>query len=112
MTSALDRKACHDWPKPQVPFVGTPFFGKYAVSGAPSSTPDGQDPTTTTPTTPGSSTAPAVPDATTPQNGKDGGGTGSGGTKYPPQAYESPPQGAPAAPKGTAPAAGATPTTP
>jgi penicillin-binding protein 1A len=112
MTSAIDRKACHDWPKPQVPFVGTPFFGKYAVSGAPSSTPDGQDQTTTTPTTPGSSTAPAVPDATTPQNGKDGGGTGNGGTKYPPQAYESPPQGAPAAPKGTAPAAGATPTTP
>ncbi|MCW3038651.1 MAG: glycosyl transferase, partial [Solirubrobacterales bacterium] len=79
MTSAVDRKNCHDWPKPKEPFVAQPFFGKYASSRSGATNTTGTDPITPTPD-PGT-----------------GVGTGGGGTAYDPGAYAAPPQPAPAA---------------
>jgi penicillin-binding protein 1A len=73
---------CGDFPAPKHPFVSTPFFGKYAHSGGPSSpSPD------VTSTGPGTTT-------TTP-----------GGTAYPSDQYDTPPQTTPktATPKAPAP---------
>jgi penicillin-binding protein 1A len=67
-------KFCGDFRQPKVPFKPQPFFGKYSKMRA--------------------KTAPApAPGATQHEkNGKDRGAKGNGGTKYPPDAYESPPQ--------------------
>src|SRR3954468_4630050 len=88
---------CQDFPKPQQPFQGAPFFGHYARGGAP-----GQD----------SSVQPGGPNSyggqtTTPQPGagappvQPGNGNGNGKAQvkgnggYDPDLYESPPQKAP-----------------
>ena len=76
-------KFCGDFPKPKVPFAAQPFFGKYSRTGAKESKPDQQ---------PGAVTPGIAPDANGQGTGKDG-----GGTKYPPDAYEAPPQGQPPA---------------
>ncbi len=85
-------KFCGDFPKPKVPFAPQPFFGKYSRTGAKESKPDQQ------------------PGATQPGDTPDGNGQGTtgkdgGGTKYPPDAYEAPPQQTP----NTTPPAAATP---
>jgi penicillin-binding protein 1A len=109
---------CGDFPKPKVPFSPQPFFGRYS-RGTFKQTPD----QTTTPgvgaPTPGADspgTTPVQPTATTPDTtgatGGDttpdtGGGTpDGGGTAYPPDAYESPPQQTPATGGGTGAAPG------
>jgi penicillin-binding protein 1A len=107
MTGAVNRKGCKEWPQPKVPFAGAPFFGKYSTSGKASTATDPTG-TSTTPAT----TTPGAPRPVTPQNGKDGGGTGNGGSTYPPQAYESPPQGANPAPPAGGTGGGGAPTTP
>ncbi len=81
MTSVVNRKTCGEWPKPKEPFVSAPFFGTYAKSGAPGGV-------TTTPSTDDFS-APTTPDEA------DGDNTGRGGSQYPPDQYEAPPQSAP-----------------
>jgi penicillin-binding protein 1A len=71
-------KFCGEFPKPKVPFTPQPFFGKYSRMHV---------------------ETPA--DKTKDKNGKDKGGDngkgngGAGGTKFPPDAYESPPQQTP-----------------
>jgi penicillin-binding protein 1A len=83
-------KFCGDFPKPKVPFSPQPFFGKYSRTGVKDSQ-SGQ-------TTPGATQPQQEPQPSiTPGdngNGKDN-GKGNGGSKYPPDAYSSPPQGAP-----------------
>ena len=80
---------CQDFPKPQTPFEGAPFFGKYAQTGAPT----GKDPALDSyqgPNSYGGGTTTPQPGATgKPKNDK------GGGTTYDPNAYESPPQKAP-----------------
>src|SRR3954464_5143141 len=84
---------CKDFPKPQRPFQGAPFFGHYARGGAPGSdttVPQGgqnsygvDTPVPTAPPTNGG----------TPDKGKTGGGHGGGGGQkegYDPDLYESP----------------------
>jgi penicillin-binding protein 1A len=79
-------KKCDQWPTPKEPFVAQPFFGRYSSSGAPSG---------------GTDTGTYVsPQTGTPQGtGTTGTGTGTtqgtGGQKYPPDQYASPPQQAP-----------------
>jgi penicillin-binding protein 1A len=75
-------KKCDPWPQPKVPFVSQPFFGRYSSTGAPGGGVD----TSTVP-----QGAPTVPQ-TTPQTGTGVGTTPSGGQKYPPDQYASPPQ--------------------
>jgi penicillin-binding protein 1A len=77
-------KFCGDFPKPKVPFQSQPFFGKYAHMAPPKSDKN------------------ATPNGDQKNNGKDNGANGQGtdnknggGATYPPDAYESPPQGAP-----------------
>ncbi|MCW2997695.1 MAG: glycosyl transferase family 51 [Solirubrobacterales bacterium] len=83
MSSAVDRAGCKDWPQPKEPFVGQPFFGKYA-SQSRSTGPADPTTTPTTPTTPGApATGQGTPDA-------------GGGQQYPPGQYATPPQGPPA----------------
>jgi penicillin-binding protein 1A len=74
-------KFCGDFPKPKVPFQPQPFFGHYArmrvqapagATGAGKKSKDGKG-----------------------GQGQNGNGTGNGGQKYPPDAYESPPQQTP-----------------
>ncbi len=99
MAAAVDRKGCKDWPEPKEPFVGQPFFGKYASSRGGNL---GPDDTTTNPYV-----APTVPG--TGQGNPDAGG----GQQFPPEQYESPPQPAPTSPPVTPPPAdpgGAAPT--
>ena len=98
-------KFCGEFPKPKVPFSPQPFFGKYSRSGAKTTTPD-------QPTTPGVVPQQGIAPAPDPNNGNTQGGKGhgngngngngngqgngkNGGSKYPPDAYESPPQKAP-----------------
>lgn len=73
-------KSCDPWPQPKVPFVAQPFFGRYSSTGAPGGGVD----TSTVP-----QGAPTTPQ-TTPQTGT--GTAGTGGQKYPPDQYASPPQ--------------------
>jgi penicillin-binding protein 1A len=75
-------KFCGGFPKPKVPFAPQPFFGKYSRTGAKETKPDQQP----GPTQPGSN-----PDG----NGQGTTGKDGGGTQYPPDAYEAPPQGQP-----------------
>jgi penicillin-binding protein 1A len=70
-------KFCGDFPKPKVPFKPQPFFGKYArkhveTKAAPNASQDDKS-----------------------GKGQDQGAKGNGGTKYPPESYESPPQQTP-----------------
>jgi penicillin-binding protein 1A len=76
-------KKCKPWPTPKEPFVAQPFFGKYSTSGAPGG---GTDTNSYVPQT----GAPQVP-STTPSTGT-GQQQGTGGQKYPPDQYASPPQ--------------------
>jgi penicillin-binding protein 1A len=77
-------KFCGEFPKPTTPFVSSPFFGQYSRTG-------GRTPSTTT-----NGTSQAYGGAPgTPGTGGTSPGTGTGTgntTKYPPSAYESPPQ--------------------
>jgi len=98
---------CHDFPKPTEPFVGAPFYGRYAQGGAP-----GQDPSLNSYSGPnsygGQSTTPQPGAGGTPAPGAakgkgNGNGNGNkkpkgGGTTYDPNLYESPPQKAPKSP--------------
>ena len=74
-------KFCGDFPKPKVPFSPQPFFGKYSHMAVPKTGKNGNQ--------------------TQDKQGKrgdNGQGTDNkngGGAKYPPDAYESPPQGDP-----------------
>jgi penicillin-binding protein 1A len=80
---------CGDFPKPNVPFVPAPFFGKYATGRA----------GTPTSAYPGGTYPGATGPAPTTTGGNQSGGTQDNGTgggqKYPPQFYQSPPQTAP-----------------
>ncbi|HKE81064.1 MAG TPA: transglycosylase domain-containing protein [Solirubrobacteraceae bacterium] len=91
-------KFCGDFPKPKVPFTSQPFFGKYSRSGAKTTTPDQ--------TTPGAVPQQGIAPDPNANNGNtqgndngngngQGNGKNGGGSKYPPDAYESPPQKAP-----------------
>jgi penicillin-binding protein 1A len=79
---------CQDFPKPTTAFVGAPFFGKYASTGAP-----GKDPSVNGYNGPnaygGQTTTPQPGAGGSPKAGK------GGGTTYDPNLYESPPQKAP-----------------
>jgi penicillin-binding protein 1A len=85
-------KFCGDFPKPKVPFAPQPFFGKYSRTGAKESKGDQQ---------PGAQQQPGI------QPNGQGTGKDGGGTKYPPDAYEAPPQTTPntTTPPATPPAA-------
>jgi penicillin-binding protein 1A len=83
---AAHGKFCGDFAQPKTPFRAQPFFGKYSRSGGKLST------GTTAPVAP--QRAPSKPDKG--QKG-EGQAKGEGGTRYPPDAYESPPQEAPPA---------------
>jgi penicillin-binding protein 1A len=76
-------KFCGDFPKPKVPFSPQPFFGKYSRTGAKAAKKDT--------TTPGAGQQQGVK----PRDKGQGTNNGNGGSKYPPDAYESPPQGSP-----------------
>jgi penicillin-binding protein 1A len=83
-------KKCDPWPTPKEPFVAQPFFGRYSSTGAPSGGTDSGtyvSPQTGTPQGTG----------TTGTGNGNGTGTtqGTGGQKYPPDQYASPPQQAP-----------------
>jgi len=82
MAKAVDRKGCGEWPKPQEPFVSSPFFGTYAKSGGPGKT-TGDDITNDGIL------------SNDPPGAQDGDGTGDGGQKYPDNLYEAPPQSTP-----------------
>ena len=74
-------KKCDPWPTPKEPFVAQPFFGRYSSTGAPGG---GADTNSYVPQT-------GAPQSTntTPSTGT---GQGTGGQKYPPDQYASPPQ--------------------
>jgi penicillin-binding protein 1A len=76
-------KKCKEWPAPKEPFVSQPFFGRYSSTGAPGGGTD-----TGTYVSPQTGT----PQTTTPSTGTQG---TTGGQKYPPDQYASPPQQAP-----------------
>jgi len=81
MSAAVDKKGCKQWPEPKEPFVSSPFYGRYAKSGAPG--------------------APSVTEdrfGNPIPNGADGDATGQGGTQYPDDLYEQQPQTAPSTP--------------
>jgi penicillin-binding protein 1A len=94
-------KFCGDFPKPKVPFTSQPFFGKYSHMAAPKTDKNGN---------PSQDKQGKPSDNGQGTDNKDG-----GGAKYPPDAYESPPQGTPTTqqppattqPGQTAPAGGA-----
>jgi len=100
MSAAVDRKTCGEWPAPKEAFESAPFFGKYSKTGAP-----------------GPKATPSVDPYGNPlPNAADGEDTGQGGTQYPDDLYETPPQSTPstpappaATPAPTAPAAGGAP---
>jgi penicillin-binding protein 1A len=96
---------CQDFPKPQQPFQGAPFFGHYARGGAPgrdTTVPEGGQNSYGVDTPQAAAPAPST-DGTTDQagNGKGGGKAGGGNSQkegYDPDLYESPPQKAPSTP--------------
>jgi penicillin-binding protein 1A len=80
-------KYCGDFATPKHPFVATPFFGKYSKTGVQDNKVDPSQYQTD------SNGAQALE---TGKSGKDGKGTGNGGsTQYPNDQYASPPQGSP-----------------
>lgn len=100
-------KYCGDFPQPKVPFVSSPFFGKYAKTGV---TGNKVDPGTyTTDANGGSSLETGKGKGKGKGKGNDG---GNGSTQYPPSAYASPPQGAPDTQTPTTPVTPTTPQTP
>src|SRR4051812_28029294 len=106
---------CQPFPKPQVPFQGTPFFGHYARGGAPgadSSVPEGgtnsfgpQDAPQTTPQTPSQPSPAGGATPGQPDKSNNGNAKGKGGY-YDPNLYESPPE---VTPKGGGDGGGASP---
>ena len=113
MVRATPRKTCGDWPAAKQPFTPEPFYGTYATKGAPGSAEPSTDPSDPY----GAPVTPAAPaggagdggggggggtggDGGGGAGGGDGGdGGGDGGQAFPPDAYETPPQDAPAAPE-------------
>ncbi|HWH96137.1 MAG TPA: transglycosylase domain-containing protein [Baekduia sp.] len=84
---AAHGKYCGDFPQPKHPFVSTPFFGQYAKTGVKDNKVDPSEYETD---------RSGAQDLETGKSGKDGDGTGTGGSKqYPDDQYASPPQGAP-----------------
>jgi penicillin-binding protein 1A len=109
-------KFCGDFRRPKEPFQVKPFAAKYAGGRGTPETTGGYDPSAGAYEAPpagggggatGTGGATAAPAATpapaptaTPSGGGGGGGGGAGddgGTQYPPEQYESPPQGSPGA---------------
>jgi len=97
---------CGDFALPKTPFHAQPFFGHFAhggggfgTGGSSTVTPGTTvtpPPATAVPTTPAPSTG-GTPGGTTGGGGNSGPGTGgNGGTQFPPDAYQSPPQPPPA----------------
>ena len=82
-------KKCDQWPTPKEPFVAQPFFGRYSSTGAPGGGSDSG--TYVSPQT-------GTPQGTGTTGTGNGTGTtqGTGGQKYPPDQYASPPQPPPA----------------
>jgi penicillin-binding protein 1A len=74
-------KFCGDFPKPKVPFSPQPFFGHYASLKV--ETPDDQK------------NKDKKDKSGKDGQGQNGTGTGNGGQKFPPDAYETPPQQTP-----------------
>jgi penicillin-binding protein 1A len=83
---------CGSFAPPKEAFISHPFFGKFATGNYYNPYGTGTSGTYTTPST---TTTPTTTTPTTPSTG----GTTGGGTKYPPDQYQSPPQGPP--PTGT-----------
>ena len=110
--SFAKRDDCDPFPAPKEPFQSSPFFGKYASTGAPGDESDDES-TTTDPSAAqdletGGSEAPEADDTSDGSGagaGGGGGGAGGGGnqTDFDPDSYEAPPQ---PAPETTQPAAG------
>ena len=86
---------CGDFPEPKEPFEPTPFFGKYATTGAPGDEVESTDDSDAQDLETGGSTA---PDEGRGGRGNRGGGGGGGGGNggFDPDSYESPPQEPPA----------------
>ncbi len=95
MSAAADKKTCKAWPEPKEPFVASPFYGRYAKSGAPGA-----------PTTTKDRFGNPIP------NAADGDQTGQGGTQFPDELYEEPPQDTPVTPVTPPPAATVAPADP
>lgn len=107
------KKGCGEFPKPKTPFKASPFFGKYASTGAPGGGSDDENGSGTqngfqsggngadgggtggtqpaTPDTGGGGNA----DTGTGGGGGTNGGNGGGGADFDPDLYETPPQAAP-----------------
>src|SRR3954452_19058866 len=106
---------CGEFPKPRVPFQGTPFFGHFARGGAPgvdSNVPQGgqnsygpQDAPQTTPQTPSQPSPAGGATPGQPDKSNNGNAKGKGGY-YDPNLYESPPE---VTPKGGGDGGGASP---
>jgi len=82
-------KFCGEFPQPKQPFVSSPFFGQYAKTGIKGNQ---VDPGSYTTDNNGGS---SLETGKKGNGGANGQGTGNGTTKYPPDAYKSPPQGTP-----------------
>jgi penicillin-binding protein 1A len=95
-------KYCGDFSQPKNPFVSSPFFGKYSQTGIKDNK---VDPGSYTTDSNGGSSL-----ETGKSNGAGGKGTGNGSQPYSPDAYKSPPQGAPNTQTPTTPATPVTPT--
>jgi penicillin-binding protein 1A len=80
-------KFCGDFPKPKVPFSPKPFFGKFAHEGIKNAQKDNN--------TPGAPQTQITPQDNGPGSGQGKADKNGGGSKYPPDAYESAPQGTP-----------------
>jgi penicillin-binding protein 1A len=101
---------CGDFPLPDEPFTSTPFYGKYATTGAPTSTTDSYG---TDPYVAPAPTDPAVPETPAPDTPEPPADTGTdGGGGYDPDLYEAPPQDAPDTQTPDVEAGGAAPPTP
>jgi len=98
------RRGCGDFREPETPFRASPFFGRYATTGAPGSSRPGQDYQPGAPGEPSGGGVPGPGPGTDRERGEEGtggtgGGGGAGGTgggSYDPDLYETPPQQAPA----------------
>ena len=84
------KRGCSDFPPPKTPFQASPFFGRYASTGAPG-------PAYPTNGTGATGTAPAP--GATPNGGSEApeGGTQNDTPEYDPDLYETPPQAPPPA---------------
>ena len=100
------KRGCGDFPEPRTPFSATPFFGKYATTGAPGTTSGyngygsgsyGNGYTPPPASTGGGTTGggQGTTDGTTGGGNGNGKGNGKGNGGYDPDLYETPPQGPP-----------------